>query len=138
MATRWRWPPDSVMPSRPPACHSPREQQDVVVDGGQAGRVFDLRARGVGAGQRDVVRNRGGEQEGLLRHPADGGAQRLQLVLVERVAAPCTLPCCGVSWRSSTRSSVDLPLPVGPTRPRVWPGCSVSVISLMAGALCSA
>jgi hypothetical protein len=49
IATRWRWPPDSVMPRfADRRVVALREAQDVVVDGGHVGRVLDLGARGAG------------------------------------------------------------------------------------------
>jgi hypothetical protein len=66
-----------------------------VVQVGQLRRLLDLGARGVGLGQRDVLRDRGREQERLLRHPGDGRAQRRQPVVLDRLAAPADGPPSG-------------------------------------------
>ena len=42
-------------------------------------------------------------------------------------------PCCGAHWRSSSLSTVLLPLPVGPTKPRVWPAAKLKPTSCSAG-----
>ena len=54
----------------------------------QPRHALDLALGGVRPRQRDIVSHRGGEQEGLLRHPADRRAQRVHLVFLQRHAVP--------------------------------------------------
>src|SRR5206468_1230753 len=59
---------------------------DHLVGADRAGGRHDLGAAGVGAAEADVVGDRAGEQESLLRHVAEAGAQVGQAQPVEREA----------------------------------------------------
>src|SRR5450830_1556674 len=72
-----------------------REAAHVLVDGGHGGGVLHLGARGARAAQRDIVGDGGGEQEGFLRHPADGAAQGGEAVVGQRPAVPADLAAAG-------------------------------------------
>jgi hypothetical protein len=49
---------------------------------GHARRALDLLARRIRARERDVLAERRGKQERLLRHPGERGSQRVQRELV--------------------------------------------------------
>ncbi len=65
-----------------------RKAPDVVVQIGEPRRLLYLGGGRVGLRQRDVVGDGPGEQEGLLRHPRDGAAQRTQRVVAQLRRTP--------------------------------------------------
>ena len=77
--------------------------------------------------ERDVVGERVGEQERLLRHEADRAAQNRRAEdLATSTPSMKTVPGGGSCSRASSEISVDLPEPVTPTSATVCPASIVA------------
>ena len=69
MATRWRWPPDRLLPRSPTiGVIALRQLQDKVVSASERCRSDHSVHRYAGLGKRDVVPDRTVEQNVLLQH----------------------------------------------------------------------
>ena len=120
MATRWRCPPDRVMPFRRQVCHTlaacaqyPHAPTPVALHRSMAWRSACGHTNG------NVLRQRAGEQKRLLRHPTNGLAQGLQPVGIQRVLAHSKAPIALHTAAESAAIPLTSPEPVGPTRPTV-------------------
>ena len=96
-AISWRCPIESAAPrSATGRLVALGERLDEVVGADRAGgRLHVLEAR-VGAAERDVLADRGGEQEALLRHDAELAAQRAHLHVAQVVAVDADRALAGV------------------------------------------
>ena len=82
---------------------------------GQPGGVRDRGPGGAGLAEGDVVGHRPGEQVRMLRHPGDLGAPGVRRGRRPgRFRRPRMVPAVGSVNRSSSRSSVLFPAPLGP------------------------
>ena len=92
------------------------QRHNEVVDVGGAGGA-QLLAAGVGAAQAQVVLDGAVEQHDVLAHQRDLRQQRVGVELVQVMAAHAHRAGLRHAPRSSRRTMVDLPAPLGPTTP---------------------
>ena len=100
---------------------------DLVVDAGHPGGVDDLLPRGVAVAVGDVLRDRAGEEEGVLPDVADESPMASRVMLSRGTPPSVAEPPLGWVSRIRTRSQVDFPPPDRPATPIVSPCRMASV-----------
>ena len=94
----------------------------------------DLLIGGIGAGPLHVVPDGAGKQHGALRHNADHLAQLGKAVLLHGMAKQFNAAAGAVIKAGNQVDQVDLPLPVPPITPMVWPFWAAKLMSVRLGA----
>ena len=127
--SRWRWPPERMVPRSPTTVSRPsRQPADEPVGLGQPQRRTTPAASSTPAPvQRHVAAHGVVEHERHLRHqrrPSRRAPRRSARVRRRRRAAP--RPAAGSTSRAASAAIVDLPEPVGPTSATVRPGGTVN------------
>ena len=80
---RRRWPPETLAPCSPTlGGQAVGQRREPRTEADARESALELRSRGAGPGQREVLRDGAGEQVGVLGTEADGGAQ----VVLGRIA----------------------------------------------------
>ena len=121
--------------ARRPWCRSRPAGRDEVVDLRRARRGLDLGLGGAGAAVGDVRPDGVVEQDGVLRHQADRGAQGLLSDVAQVLAVDQDRALAHVVEAEQEAHHVDLPAPELPTSASVWPAGTVKSRSCRIGRL---
>ena len=135
-ATRWRCPPDSVMPCSPIRVSSPHGRSRTKPAWAAASAASIASSSASGAPKptfsRTLAENRVGSSNAQLTRARSSGSGRLRMsVPSSRMAPEVTSASRGTNW-----SRVVFPEPVAPTSTTVWPGATSSE-TLRSTARCS-
>ena len=114
IASRWRWPPDSMTPRSPIiVCIALRQRRDELVRVGVARRGVELRLIGIGLAEPQILLDRAVEQVGVLVHDGDHPAHRFGVE--RRQIAPADQHACPAAGRTGAAAGA---------RPRICPSRS--------------